>query len=65
MILRFSMLKTRKYILPTFQTKKVSKRKKQVIILMIPSGERQDYLVVEKYLYFMVFIVLVVLIRLD
>ena len=65
MILRFSMLKTRKYILPTFQTKKDSKRKKQVIILMIPSGERQDYLVVEKYLYFMVFIVLVVLIRLD
>ena len=59
------MLKTRKHILPTFQTKKDSKRKKQVIILMIPSGERQDYLVVEKYLYFMVFIVLVVLIRLD
>ena len=59
------MLKTRKYILPTFQTKKDSKRQKEVIILMIPSGERQDYLVVEKYLYFMVFIVLIVLIRLD
>ena len=39
----FYKLKTRKYILPLF-----SKRKKQIILLIIPNGEGSNYLVVKK-----------------
>ena len=48
----FFMLKKKKNIYPAYVSKHNSNRKKQVIFLMVPSGEILHYLTVKSYQHY-------------